>query len=253
VEAVLLGVDDGEAIVNRPRRSVRVLFEHELLDASYARSEAGERGAQPHIHLEHVDAFYVVEGEVSFRVGPDLDIVRAGAGTFVMVPPNLVHGFDNDSDATARWLNFHGPSTGFLAWMRGDREGFDMVPPPHDGGRSADDAVIVRPGGGERYERDNRTITILGDDPQFSALEIAFDVSFDVDPHEHDDHVDSFFVLEGQVAFTVGDDVIRARPRTWVSAPPGARHGFANAGSGRARVLNIHAPDAGFADSIRGA
>jgi quercetin dioxygenase-like cupin family protein len=252
VEPVLLAVDDGEAIVDRPRRSVHVLFEHEFLDASYACSEAGERGAQPHIHLEHVDAFYVLEGEVSFRVGPDLDVVRAGAGTFVMVPPNLVHGFDNDSDATARWLNFHGPSTGFLAWMRGDLEGFDMVPPPHDGGRSADDAVIVRPGGGERYERDNRTITILGDDPNFSALEIAFDESFDVDPHEHDDHVDSFFVFEGQVAFTVGDDVVRAGPRTWLSAPPGARHGFGNGGSGRARVLNVHAPDAGFTDWIRG-
>ena len=169
-----------------------------------------------------------------------------------MVPPNLVHGFDNDSDATARWLNFHGPSTGFLAWMRGDRERFDMVPPPQDGGRSADDAVIVRPGGGERYERDNRTITILGDEPQFSALEIAFDQSFVVDPHEHDDHVDSFFVLEGEVAFTLADDVPSPAPGTWLSAPPGARHGFANGGSGRARVLNVHAPDAGFTDWIRG-
>ena len=34
MEPVLLASDDGEAIVDRPRRSVRVLFEHELLDAS---------------------------------------------------------------------------------------------------------------------------------------------------------------------------------------------------------------------------
>ena len=177
--------------------------------------------------------------------------MRAGAGTFVMVPPNLVHGFDNDSDATARWLNFHAPSTGFLGWMRGDRESFDMLPPPEGGGRSVDDAVIVRPGGGERYERSNRTISILGDEPQFSALDIAFDESFHVDPHEHDDHADSFFVLEGEVEFTVGDEAVRAGPGTWLSAPPGARHGFRNGGSGRARVLNVHAPDAGFADWIR--
>ena len=137
MDPVLLVAEDGEAIVDRPRRSVRVLFEQELLDASYACSEGGERGASPHIHLEHVDAFYVVEGEVSFKVGPDLDVVRAGPGTFVMVPPGLVHGFDNDSDATARWLNFHAPSTGFLSWMRGDRESFDMVPPPADGGDGA--------------------------------------------------------------------------------------------------------------------
>jgi quercetin dioxygenase-like cupin family protein len=252
MDPVLLVAEDGEAIVDRPRRSVRVLFEQELLDASYACSEGGERGASAHVHLEHVDAFYVVEGEVSFRVGPDLEVVRAGPGTFVMVPPGLVHGFDNDSEATARWLNFHAPSTGFLGWMRGDRQGFDQVPPPEDGGRSVDDAVIVRPGGGERYERENRTITILGDEPQFSALDIAFDESFQVDPHDHDDQVDSFFVLDGDVAFTVGADVVRAGPGTWLSAPPGARHGFANGGSGRARVLNVHTPDAGFADWIRG-
>ena len=35
--------------VERPRREVRVLFEHELLDASYARSEGGgARGESPH-------------------------------------------------------------------------------------------------------------------------------------------------------------------------------------------------------------
>ena len=252
MEAVLLAAEDGEAIVDRPRRSGYVLFEHELLDASYARAEGGERGASPHIHREHVDAFYVLEGELRFLVGPDLDAVHAGAGTFVMVPPNLVHGFDNESDAAVKFLNFHAPSTGFLAWMRGERESFDMVPPPDGGGRSVADAVVVRPGGGERFERDNRTLTILGEEPQFSALEIAFDESFHVDPHHHDDHVDSFFVLDGSVAFTLGDRVARAEPGMWMSAPPGATHGFRNGGAGRARVLNIHAPDAGFAGGIRG-
>jgi quercetin dioxygenase-like cupin family protein len=251
MEPVLLAAADGDAVVDRPRRSVRVLFEHELLDASYACSEAGERGAAPHIHLEHVDAFYVLEGELTFPVGPQLEPVRAGAGTFVMVPPHLVHGFDNDSDGTAHWLNFHAPSTGFLAWLRGDRERFDMVPPPADGGRPVTDAVVVRPGGGEQYARENRTVSILGDEPLFSAFEIAFDESFVVDPHTHDDRVDSFFVLDGEVEFTVGDRVERVGPGTWLSAPPGARHGFRNGGSVRARVLNVHAPDAGFADWIR--
>jgi quercetin dioxygenase-like cupin family protein len=112
---------------------------------------------------------------------------------------------------------------------------------------------VSRPGDGERFERGNRVITILGDGEQLSALVIDFDETFDVPPHIHDDHVDSFYVLEGEVEFTVDDDVVRAGPGTFVMAPPGTRHGFRNPGPGRARVLNLHAPDAGFAAGIRGA
>ncbi|HUK97528.1 MAG TPA: cupin domain-containing protein [Gaiellaceae bacterium] len=113
------------------------------------------------------------------------------------------------------------------------------------------DPVVSRPGDGERFERENRTITILVDLPGLSVLEIAFDETFTVDPHTHDDHTDSFLVLDGEVEFTVGDETIRAGPGTLVAAPPGSRHGFRSAGR-PARVLNFHTPDAGFAGSIRG-
>jgi quercetin dioxygenase-like cupin family protein len=113
------------------------------------------------------------------------------------------------------------------------------------------DPVISRAGDGERYARGNRTITIRIDLPGLSVLEIAFDETFTVDPHTHDDHDDTFLVLDGEVEFTLGDDTVRAGPGTLVAAPPGARHGFRSAG-GTARVLNFHAPDAGFVEFIRG-
>jgi hypothetical protein len=47
--------------------------------------------------------------------------------------------------------------------------------------------------------------------------------------------VDAFFVLEGAVEF--------------VAAAPGARHGFRP--ESRIRLLNIRAPDAGFAEMLR--
>jgi quercetin dioxygenase-like cupin family protein len=111
---------------------------------------------------------------------------------------------------------------------------------------------VCRPGDGERFERSNRVVTILGDVGLMSVLELDFDATFAVDAHVHDDHVDAFYVLEGEVEFTVDEEVVRAAPGTLVAAPPGTRHGFRNPGPGRARVLNLHAPDAGFADSIRG-
>src|SRR6516225_3234996 len=51
------------------------------------------------------------------------------------------------------------------------------------------DPVISRPGDGERFERENRTITIRVDLPGLSVLEIEFAETFKVDPHTHDDHV----------------------------------------------------------------
>jgi quercetin dioxygenase-like cupin family protein len=112
--------------------------------------------------------------------------------------------------------------------------------------------VVSRPGEGEHFERENRSITIKADFEQLSVNEISFDTSFHVDPHVHDDHVDAFYVLEGIVAFTLGDDVVHAEPGTFVAVPPGTLHGFRNGGPERARILNFHAPDAGFTDFIRG-
>ena len=114
------------------------------------------------------------------------------------------------------------------------------------------EAQVSGPGEGERFERSNRVVTIKGDLPEISANEIDFDPSFEIEPHLHDDQVDSFYVLEGEVEFTLADRVVRAVPGTWVSVPPGVVHGFRNPGPGRARFLNVHTPDAGFAAMIRG-
>jgi quercetin dioxygenase-like cupin family protein len=133
-----------------------------------------------------------------------------------------------------------------------DAERFDQAEPPPDGGRPVSEAVVSRAEGGELFDRGDRAIGIKSDLPQISAFDIAFDPEFVVDPHRHDDHVDSFYVLAGEVDFTVGDGEVRAAPGTWYSALPGFRHGFRNPGPGRARVLNVHTPDGGFTGRVRG-
>jgi quercetin dioxygenase-like cupin family protein len=62
---------------------------------------------------------------------------------------------------------------------------------------------------------------------------------------------DSFYVLEGEVEFTLGEETRRAGPGTWVAVPPEIRHGFAILGPEGAHFLNIHAPGSGFIDLIR--
>ena len=140
--AVGLAAEDGEVLSDRAERTVRALYAHPLLDTTWSRYEPGERGPDPHVHRLHTDAFFIVEGELRFGLGPDIEPVQAPAGTFVLVPPHVIHTFVNESDAAARWLNFHAPSAGFMAFMRGDPDGFDSYDSPSDGGRAASEAIV---------------------------------------------------------------------------------------------------------------
>jgi quercetin dioxygenase-like cupin family protein len=234
----------GEVVVDQPRRTLRILFSHELLDVTWTRHEAGERGAEPHVHREHADAFYVLEGELTFRIGPELERVTAPAGTFVAVPPGVVHGFDNDGTERTRFLNFHSPSGGFADYLRG-AGGFDSFDPPADGGRPAAEAIVSLPGEGEQV----RSHRIKAELPHLSAIELVFEPGWEgVDPHVHSDHVDSFFVLEGTAEFIGGP----AGPGTFVAAAPCVVHGFQIAeGCDRLAMLNVHAPDSGFVGRLR--
>jgi quercetin dioxygenase-like cupin family protein len=248
----LLAVETGRTISDRPERTVRELSRHPLIDVTWSRFGPGERGPDPHVHHEHVDAFYVVEGELLFGLGPDVEPVSAPSGTFVLVPPDVIHTFRNDSQGTARYLNFHAPSTGFIANLQGEIPSWDSFDASADGGRPPTDAAVTPPGGGERLERADRTLTILAEHPLLSAIDIAFDDGFTVDPHTHDDEVDSFFVLEGAVEFLVAGEPVSTGPGTWASAPPGAEHRFRNVSGARARLLNVHAPEVGFVARSRG-
>lgn len=257
--AVLLTPGEGETVLDTSRATLRVLADRDELALTWFRYEPGEEGPEPHVHRRHTDAFYVLEGELELGLGPDLEKVRATAGAFVAAPPDVVHTFRNASDAPAVFLNVHAPSAGFVDMLRARREGrtedgerFDQFEPPADGGRPLADAAVSLPSEGERLDRENRVIGVKCDLPQISAFDIAFDSDFVVEPHRHGDQVDSFYVLQNEVEFTLESRTVRAGPGTWVSAPPGTLHGFRHPGGPRARVLNIHTPDAGFAASIRG-
>jgi mannose-6-phosphate isomerase-like protein (cupin superfamily) len=61
-------------------------------------------------------------------------------------------------------------------------------------------------------------------------------------PHAHRRTTDTFYVLEGTLRVTVGDDQIDAPAGTYVLVPPGIVHTFANPGAAPVRVLSISAP-----------
>ena len=250
-EPVLLRPMEGETTTDRPERTLRILCEFEQLIVTWFRYEPGEQGPDPHVHRQHSDAFYVLEGEVDFGLGPDVTRIAAGPETFAGAPPNVVHTFKNSSEATAIFLNVHAPSMGFADMLRG-HEHFDQFDPPWDGGRPFEDAIFQPPGAGEPVEHENTSHRIQAELPELSVIEMTFRPEFEgVDPHTHEDHVDAFYVLAGEADFVVGDEVRRAGPGSFLAAPPGARHGFSNPGPADLLVLNFHAPDAGFVGRLR--
>jgi uncharacterized cupin superfamily protein len=70
--------------------------------------QPGRSGPPPHVHDAEDDAFYVVDGELMFLL-EDSELA-AGPGTFVLVPPGVVHTFTNRGDVAARFLNVHAPA-----------------------------------------------------------------------------------------------------------------------------------------------
>jgi quercetin dioxygenase-like cupin family protein len=61
-------------------------------------------------------------------------------------------------------------------------------------------------------------------------------------PHRHPGTVEAFFILEGEVEFVLGSQLVRRGPRSFVLVPRGLAHTFGNPGPAAARVLVLHAP-----------
>ena len=59
-------------------------------------------GPPPHIHRREDETFYLLEGEIQFRLGDET--ITAGPGDFVNVPRGTVHNFRNAGSETARMV-----------------------------------------------------------------------------------------------------------------------------------------------------
>jgi mannose-6-phosphate isomerase-like protein (cupin superfamily) len=63
---------------------------------------------EAHLHADEDDAFYIVDGQMTFLFSDQR--VTAPPGTFVLVPPGVEHGFRNDEARPVRMLKIHAPA-----------------------------------------------------------------------------------------------------------------------------------------------
>lgn len=240
---VLHRAGEGEAVFGG-RIVIKAAFEQLCITES--RFDSARPGAGPHLHRRHADSFYVLEGELAVLV-QDVEH-QLGPGACACAPAGVVHGFRSTSPA--RFLNFHTPDGGFANNLRElDRRepgGFDTLDAPAGSGLPGSNAILLQGGDGERLERDNRVATIKIGRDELSLIEFELEPGFEgPEPHSHDGHVDSFYVLEGEAEFLLEGEKLLLGAGSFVAAPPGAVHTFSG-GPGPSRLLNVHAPSSGF-------
>jgi mannose-6-phosphate isomerase-like protein (cupin superfamily) len=233
MEIEIVRRDHGERVSGK----VEILAGREELVVTESLYPPGVSGPEPHIHREHADSFYVLEGELTFVVGPDLETRKAGPGGFVLAPPEVVHTFRNEGPAAARFINIHAPGKGFDDYLRAMRDGteydFDAFDPPEDGGRPVSEILLLEPGDPIEVGSEQRPGKLCLSE---TTIPPGFDGPL---PHAHEHTVDSFYVVEGSLSLRGADGETEIGAGTYVLAPPGVPHGFANGASGPARLLNV--------------
>jgi quercetin dioxygenase-like cupin family protein len=247
-EGIVQGPGEGEALFGGRIVLRSALEDLTITETWHTRARAG---ASPHIHREHTDSFYVLEGELAFLVDDEEHTV--GPGAFVSAPPGVVHGFRSLS--AARFLNFHTPDGRFAenlrALDRGEAGGFDSFDAEPGSGLPATAATLLGPGEGEKLRTDHRVATIKVGRKELALIEFELEPSFEgPELHSHDEHTDAFYVLGGTVEIQIGSRRATSGAGSFAAAPRGVPHTFTS-GSESARLLTIHAPSTDFHERLR--
>ena len=142
-------LNEPEPILQSEKRDISILVAGADVTITRATYAAGQQVAGPHVHSRHTDAFYVLEGELTFEIGRERRTITVSPGGYVAVPPRVAHSFATNGDRPARWLTIHTPDGGFAGFMRGIRDGlnveWDIAAVPAGGGLPASAATVTQP------------------------------------------------------------------------------------------------------------
>lgn len=110
--SLVVGPGDGKELPNPIGGQMIIKVRDEDTAGAYSIHDntipPGAPGPRPHIHRHHEEAFYVLEGELTVRVGPRT--ITATAGSFVVVPRGVVHQPSNSRMEPTRVLLIFSPA-----------------------------------------------------------------------------------------------------------------------------------------------
>ena len=114
--------------------------------------------------------------------------------------------------------------------------------------------TVHRPSEGERIGGPSAvTIKATAEDTDGSLYlgEASVEPGFSGPPlHRHRELHDMFYVLEGSLSVTVGDETLELEAGSFACVPPGTPHTFANTSDQPVRFLNFNTP-AGWENYMR--
>jgi mannose-6-phosphate isomerase-like protein (cupin superfamily) len=117
MEATVYRPGEGEKIGGPTTVTIKATGEetNESFYLGEAVLEPGFPGPPPHRHRRLHDMFYVLHGTLTMRLGDET--LELEPGSFVCVPPGVVHTFSNPRDTPVKILNFNTPA-GWENYMR---------------------------------------------------------------------------------------------------------------------------------------
>jgi quercetin dioxygenase-like cupin family protein len=204
-------------------------------------------GPPAHVHDAMVDTFFVLEGELAMRVGDET--IAAPAGTYVVVPPRVVHAFANPADTPARFLSMHVPG-GFEQYFRDLAGGAVLAPGAYDyreptPADARTGAFVTGPGGGTPIGHQGLRVRTGGEETgeRFALLEfVAAPRSQGPPRHVHRSHDEAFYVLSGTLTVEAEGELHDVAAGGFAWAPRGVTHTFENRGDEPAHYLGLCFP-----------
>jgi quercetin dioxygenase-like cupin family protein len=221
-------------------------------------------GPPPHIHRREDEAFYILEGEMTFLYGDQL--LRAAPGTFVWGPRDIVHRFQCTSKTPAKMVLMVSP-TQFLDFaMTLAEPAVDFMSPPELSPAKIGQLMQVAPQYGIEMKLDHALPLVVSDAKQarkrvwamgekvsylataddtngaFTFCEIATRPDGGPPPHKHAVMDEIFYVIEGRHDFLVGDKTETLEAGDALYIPAGTMHTFSNKSAATGRLLDIHTP-----------
>ncbi len=210
-------------------------------------------GPALHRHLREEEAFFILEGEITFYL--PTGAYKTAEGCFLRIPRGQVHSFHNETKKPARLLMFLIPGglEGYFAEVGLPELPSDSLPVTNfiervlstaptfgmeycfsgDVAHSALPAHCLKPLQGETLHILGDEVILLADsaqtDGQYNLIVNRALPGTGIPPHQHGQEDESFYILEGEATLMLPDGAeMTAGVGTFFYSPKGTTHAWYN-------------------------